>query len=1048
MSLIATLARRERAAERRRVERERASDHATADHANISAWAIRNPVPVALLFLVLTVLGVFSFTRLPVTLFPTIDIPVVTVSVADPGSAPAEVASGIAQPLESALFPVANVRHVSSTSSLGLAVVTAEFEFGTDTQRALEDVKDAVARARPDLPASATEPVVQRLDVTGLPILGYAVDAPDLSIEDLSYLVDDTLARELQSVPGVGRVDRIGGAEREITVALNPDRLASLGITAAEVSEALAVANADAPAGRATVGGRVEAVRSLAQAPTVDDLATTTLALPGGREVRLDRIATVRDGAAEAQSFARVDGRPTVAFSITRASGASDVEVAASVEARIAEIEAAQPGISIRRIDSSVEQTRGTYDSAMETLIEGAVLAVIVVLLFLRDWRATFLAAVALPLSIIPTFFVMDMLGFSLNTVSLLAITLVTGILVDDAIVEIENIVRHGAMGKPPRRAALDASAEIGLAVIAISFTIIAVFAPVSFMGGIPGQYFRQFGLTVAVAVFFSLLVARLVTPLMAAYLLRSHPHVEARDGALMRAYLRAIGWIVRHRLVTLIVGLAIFAGSIHLATLLPTGFIPTEDRSRSVFVLELPPGSRLEDTADAADAATALIAARTEVAGVFVQGGTSPTGGLDVATATVTVNYAPRGEREASQSELEAGIAADLRAVPDIRVTTVQGNGGRAFSLALVGEDGAAVSSAAERLASELRAVPQLANVTTSAALDRPELHVVPDIERAADLGIAPATIARTIRVATAGDADAALPRFASGDRRIPVRVEIDPAARSDLAVLRNLRVPTAAGATVPLASIADVRLGGGPATVERYDGERRVAVEADLAGDTPLGPAVEAANALPAVTDLPPGVRVLASGDAEIMADVFSSFAQALGAGVLMVYAVLVLLFGSFLLPIAILLTLPLSVGGAMIALWLTGKAISLPVVIGILMLFGIVTKNAIMLVDFAILEKGRGRDPAAAIVEAGHKRARPIVMTTIAMVAGMMPSALALGEGGDFRAPMAIAVIGGLVFSTFLSLLFTPAFYSLVEGGGRRVGALFARVLERRD
>ena len=543
-------------------------------------------------------------------------------------------------------------------------------------------------------------------------------------------------------------------------------------------------------------------------------------------------------------------------------------------------------------------------------------------------------------------------------------------------------------------------------------------------------------GLTVAVAVFVSLMVARLVTPLMAAYVMRPHGHEAARDGAVMRGDLRAIGWIVRHRLVTLITGLGIFAGSPYLATQLPTGFIPAEDGARSAFVLDLPPGSALEDTADAADAAALRIRAMPEVGTVFVQGGTSPTGGLDVTAATLTVGYAPRAERSRSQSEFEAAIVSALRAVPGIRVTTVQGNGGWAFSLALVGEDGARVAAAAERLAGEVGTVSELANVTTTAALDRPELHVVPDAERAADLGVSPATIARTVRVATIGDVDQALPEFGAGDRRVPGRMEVDRRVRADPGPFRALRVPTAAGGTVPPGAVAEVHLGGGPATIERYDGERRVAVEADLAGGAPLGPAVAAASALPGAAHLPAGVAILPSGDAEIMADVLTAFGQALGAGVLMVYGVLVLLFGSFLLPVSILLTLPLSLGGAMIALWLTGEAMSLPVVIGILMLFGIATKNAIMLVDFAIRERARGRDPAEAIVEAGHKRARRRD-DNHRHGGGHGAERPRPRRGGDFRA---IAVIGGLVFSTFLSLLFTPAFYALVEGGGRssRAGA----------
>jgi multidrug efflux pump subunit AcrB len=640
----------------------------------------------------------------------------------------------------------------------------------------------------------------------------------------------------------------------------------------------------------------------------------------------------------------------------------------------------------------------------------------------------------------------MDMLGFSLNLVSLLAVTLVTGILVDDAIVEIENIVRHMRMGKSAWRASLEAADEIGLAVIAISVTIIAVFAPVSFMGGIAGQYFRQFGLTVAFAVFFSLAVARLITPMMSAYLMReSGKHHEERDGFLMRGYLRVVRWTVRHSILTLLFGLLIFAGSIWSATLLPSGFLPTEDAGRSVLAVELPPGSRIEDTQAVSDRIARLIGERAEVANIFVNGGSStlPTGGGgEVRKATLTINYVEKGERDLSQQDLEKVIAADLEGEPDIRFWFMQGNGQRALSLALFGDDSAAVQSAAIRIAGAMGKLPDLANVTTSAALDRPEVQIVPLADQAAELGISTQDLSNTIRVATIGDVDASLAKFNAGDRQIPIRVELNEAAQQDLDTLSALKVTTASGAAVPLASVARIEFGRGPTTIERYDRQRRIAVEADLVGDTPLGAALEKVMALPEARDLPAGVVIQSAGDAEIMAEVFGSFAQAMGAGILMVYAVLVLLFGSFMTPIAILLSLPLSIGGAIMALAIADMAISLPVVIGILMLMGIVTKNAIMIVDFAIISQERGMTKAEAIVDAGHKRARPIIMTTIAMVAGMVPSALALGEGGEFRAPMAVAVIGGLLVSTLLSLLFVPAFYSVVDSLARRLGRLLGR------
>jgi multidrug efflux pump subunit AcrB len=686
----------------------------------------------------------------------------------------------------------------------------------------------------------------------------------------------------------------------------------------------------------------------------------------------------------------------------------------------------------------------------MDTLLEGAILAILVVLLFLGDLRATIIAAIALPLSVFPTFWAMQAFGFSLNMVSLLAITLVTGILVDDAIVEIENIVRHMRMGKSAYRAALEAADEIGLAVIAITFTIVAVFAPVSFMGGIAGQYFRQFGLTVAAAVLISLLVARLITPMMAAYFLRPHNKTD-RDGLIMRTYTRLIGWTVRHYYATLVLGFVVFALSIGSVFLLPSGFLPAEDAGRSIFALELPPGAQLGDTEVIAEKAENVIRRRPEVLYVFIDGGRilGETGGAEeVRKATLTVHYTPREERDLTQRQIEQVISADLKDIPDVRSWVVQENGQRTFTIEVTGTDNEKVIETAAQLTSESRTVPYLANVVNGAALDRPEIQITPRPVIAAELGVSTESLSDVIRIATLGDVDANLAKFNAPNRQVPIRVQLDEQARSSLQTLQNLKVKTGRGEAVPLITVADVRMGKGPSSIARYDRLRRVAIGADLVGTDALGQALSAVYELPAAKNLPPGVVLRESGDVEVMSETFQGFGYAMGAGVMMVYSVLVILFGSFLQPITILLSLPLSIGGAIFALLLTDRSISLPVFIGFLMLMGIVTKNAIMLVDFALNELRSGVPRRTAIVEAGRKRARPIVMTTIAMVGGMFPSALALGAGGEFRSPMAIAVIGGLLVSTLLSLLFVPAFFMVMDDIGRVFLWMLGRFIGPRD
>ncbi|MCH9766078.1 MAG: efflux RND transporter permease subunit [Alphaproteobacteria bacterium] len=1014
---------------------------------NISAWSIRHPVPSLVLFLVLMVLGCMSFQSLPITRFPNIDVPIVQVRVYQSGAAPSELETQVTKKIEDAISGVVDVKHITSTVTEGASLSVVEFELEVDADRALNDVKDAVARIRTDLPRTIEEPVIQRLEIEGLPILRYSAKAPHMTPEELSWFVDDVVKRELQSAKGVSAIDRIGGVNREIRIALDPDRLLAMGVTAGEVNRQVRATNVDLAGGRGEFGGREQAIRTLAGKQTVEELAATTIALQGGRKVRLDALATITDSVEEPRTFATLNGESIVAFAISRATGASETEVEISVEKHLAKVRAKHPSVELKQIDTTVNYTLGAYTSTMTTLIEGALLAILVVFIFLRDFRATLIAAIALPLSIVPAFWAIEAMGFSLNLVSLLAITIVTGILVDDAIVEIENIVRHQRMGKSAYRASLEAADEIGLAVIAITMTIIAVFVPVSFMGGIAGQYFKQFGLVVAAAVFFSLLVARLVTPMLSAYFLRDTKH-EDKEGWLLRTYTRLVGWSVDHRISTVVLGLMVFAGSVMSFYLIPSSFLPQEDTGRSLLAVELPPGSRLEDTRRVTDAITRRVSKQPQVESVMVSGGTLLGGGSEPRMATLVINFIAKEKRDLSQDALRSIISADLYAVPDIRFWFLQDDGQRQFQLVVSGRNAADVNSVGAALTSQAKRLPELVNVVSTAELDRPELRVYPKTDVAAELGVTTEAISEAVRIATIGDISANLAKFDVGDRQVPIRVQLKEAARENRQLIENIRVGTASGKTVPLTTVARFELDQGPTSIDRYDRTRRVILGADLIGNTPLGDAMQKVLALPAATNLPPGIEIKEFGAAEIMGEVFESFAAAMGAGIMMVYAVLVLLFSSFLHPITILFSLPLSIGGAIIALAITQNPVSLPVVIGILMLMGIVTKNAIMLVDFAVEEIARGVPHREAIVDAGRKRARPIVMTTIAMVGGMLPSALAVGSGGEFRAPMAIAVIGGLISSTVLSLVFVPAVFALLDDVSGAVWKFFSRFVGPTD
>lgn len=1008
---------------------------------NISAWSIRRPVPALVLFMVLMTVGIMSFKALPITRFPNIDVPIIQAQITQAGAAPSELETQVTKLVEDGIAGITGVKHISSTITEGVSQTMVEFRLEVDVDRALTDVKDAISRVRADLPRTIDEPIIQRIEIEGLPIVSYGAFSPGKTPEELSWFVDDVVKRRLQGVKGVSAIDRVGGVTREIHVSLDPDRLLAYGITAGDVNHQLRATNVDLAGGRGEIGGREQAIRTLAGKETVEGLAATKVSLPGNRDVRLDQLGTVTDTFEEPRTFALVDGRPAVAFQISRSKGSSDTVVEREVAAEVARIQADHPDVELREIDNTVNYTMRAYHSTMKMLMEGAALAIAVVFIFLRDWRATVIAAIALPLSIIPAYWAMDVLGFSLNLVSLLAITIVIGILVDDAIVEIENIVRHMRMGKSAYRSALEAADEIGLAVIAITTTIIAVFVPVSFMGGIAGQYFKQFGLVVAFAVFFSLLVARLITPLLAAYFLRNTHH-EDKEGWLLKRYTRLVAWSVRHRIITFILGMLIFAGSVTSFFLLPNGFLPVEDSGRILLAVELPPGTRMQETEALTGKIAKQIDEREDVASVYVVGGLILGSGREVRNGTLIINLTPGENRKLKQAAIQEEIGKSLQNLPDMRFWFLQDNGQRQVQMVVAGRDGDVVDKVAADLTSQAKTIPSLVNVVSTAELDRPELRIRPKDDLAAELGVSTEAISQAVRIATIGDIGANLAKFDVGERQVPIRVQLREGARERIDFLRALKVPTAGGTPVPLSTVADFEFSQGPTSIDRYDRERRVLLGADLRGTEPLGDAINAILEQPAAKALPKGITLKQFGDAEVMTEVFESFAVAMGAGIMMVYAVLVLLFSSFLQPITILFSLPLSIGGAIVALALTGNPISLPVVIGILMLMGIVTKNAIMLVDFAVEEIRSGVPRLEAIVDAGRKRARPIIMTTIAMIGGMTPLALALDSGGEFRAPMAIAVIGGLASSTLLSLIFVPAVFVLIDDLASFIWRVFSR------
>ena len=1023
---------------------------------NVSTWSIKNPIPAVMLFFLLTVAGLFSFSSMKIQQFPDIELPTVLVTASLPGASPSQLENDVARKIENSLATLQQLKHIYTKIQDGVVSITVEFNLEKDTQEAVDDVRSAVSRVRADLPTDLRDPVINKLELSGAPVLAYTIASTAFDEEGLSWYVDDTITKTLLNVKGVGAVSRVGGVTRQVVVELDPLTMQALGVSALDVSRQLRNTQLEAAGGRADLGLGEQPLRTIATVENANQLKEISITLSNGRRVQLPEIATISDTVADRRSAALLNGQEVVGFEITRSKGASEVDVGKGVADALANLKTQRPDLTIVEAFNFVEPVKDDFDSSMKMLYEGAFLAVVVVWFFLRDWRATFVSAVALPLSVIPAFAGMYFLGFSLNVVSLLAMSLVVGILVDDAIVEVENIVRHLRMGKSPLDAAREAADEIGLAVIATTFTLIAVFLPTAFMSGIAGKFFKQFGWTSALAVFASLVVARMLTPMMAAYMLKSAGHESEKNepGKMMTRYLNWVRWALGHRLITCIAAGAFFVGSVMLIPLLPTGFIPPDDLSQTQVYIELQPGSTFEQTRKAAERARELISEVKYVRSVYTTigggaAGTDPfvmSGQGEVRKATLTVLLDPRGEREVRKQVTETEMREALSNLPGVRYKVGLGASGEKYVLVLSGEDGEALSKAASEVERDLRTIPGLGSIASSAALVRPEVWIKPDFAKAADLGVSTAAMGETLRVATVGDYDAALPKLNLSQRQVPIVVRLEDEARKDLFILERLAVPSSKPgvASVPLNQVATLGINAGPSVIDRYDRARNVNFEIELQGQ-PLGDVAAAVQQLPSIRNLPPGVAQRNIGDAEVMGELFASFGLAMLTGVLCIFVVLVLLFKDFLQPVTILAALPLSLGGAFVGLLIAGKSFSMPSLIGLIMLMGIATKNSILLVEYAIVARNeKGMSRLDAVLDACHKRAQPIIMTTIAMAAGMLPIAIGTGDADtSFRSPMAIAVIGGLMTSTFLSLLVIPVVYTLMDDFEHGLKRLFLNI-----
>ncbi|MEA3008728.1 MAG: hypothetical protein QOJ91_420 [Sphingomonadales bacterium] len=1004
---------------------------------NISAWAIRNPVIPLVLFTFLLAMGLAAFMRMDVNLNPDVSIPGASVSISQPGAAPPELEIQITRRVEAAVRGIEGVTEINSFIREGNSTTSIDFEIGTPIDRAVTDVRDAVARIRGDLPDGILEPQVQREENDDYPVVYMSAESTAMTVEQLSWFIDDTINRRLMGVEGVSIVSRTGGVSREIRVELDPVRMQSQGVSAAQVNQQLRAINMNAAGGRAEIAGSEQSVRVLGSALTAHDLGETQLSIGGGRSVRLNSIASVRDQWAEQTSYGVQNGRQVVSFMVQKAKGYSDLTVYNDVMKQLKDLQKEDPRVSYTLLFTPVQYIKGQYDSSMRALVEGALLAVVVVLLFLRDWRATLISAIAIPLSAIPAFWFMDMLGFTLNMVTLLSLSLVAGVLVDDAIVEIENIVRHMRMGKSAYQASIDAADEIGLPVVATTFSIVAVFLPVAMMSGIIGQYFISFGLTIVITVLISLAVARMITPMIAAYFLKAHGQAKHGEGWLMDKYIGLLRWTLRNRWKAVIIGALCFAAQVGVFIMLPKAFQPDTDEDTVQVAIEMPPGSTLDQTRSVADRAATLVRGQSDVESAFES--------VRAGNSTIYVSLKDRGEgRERTSTDFQRQVGPLLQGIADARVTFRAQNsiGGRPVAVLLSGSDPVKLQQAAMRLVEEMRHRPELVSPRIAGDMRRPEITITPRLNLMADMGVTTAAMSQAIRTATQGEIDQASARFSLSDRQVPIRVALQEDSRRNLSTIENMPVPTTTGASVPLKVVASIGFGAGPAQIQRFNQERRILIGADLKPGVVDKDAI--IDQLPILKNLPEGVERARSGQQREEAKLMSEFMGALISGTFLVFAVLVLLYKRLMAPFVNMGSLLLAPLGGFIALWVSGLAVSMPVLIGILMLFGIVAKNSILLLDFTIVEMAKGVPKDEAIVDAGHKRAQPIIMTTMAMVAGMVPTALSLEGDSSWRAPMAVVVIGGLLLSTLLTLVLVPASFSLADSFEKWLAPKFGRII----
>ena len=1032
--------------------------------------AIKRPVFLTMVTVALIVMGLLGYSRMKTELFPSVDFPVVTVSTVYPGAGPEQVENQITTVIEEAVNSISGIKHITSTSQEGLSIVVIQFDLNIKSINASQDVREKIGAIINKLPSDAKDPLVQRIDQGAAPILSMVVSSPSRNQQDLTEYIKRNVKPAFENVTGVGKVELLGGSERQINIKVNLQKLNGYGISIQDLGQKIQFGNMEYPGGRINEGQRELLVRTMGRYKSAEELQNIIVKNVGSKFVRLSDVAEVEDGTIEVRSYSSFDGEPAIALQIIKQSDANTVEAAKLVEKALEKLrEGLAPDVKIKVVDDTSVFIENSVRQVEDDIVIGGILAVLIIFLFLANGASTFISALAIPTSIIGTFGFMYFFGFSLNFMTLLALSLSVGLLIDDAIVIIENIYRHLALGEKKSEAALKATAEIGLAVLATTFTIVAVFVPVATMQGIVGRFFFPFGITVAIAVIISLFVAFTLTPMMSAKLLDKEEHLTP-DGpfwkrplyyfnhffdSFNRLYQNALAWSLNHKLVIVIVASLAFFGSFFIAGKLGSEFVPNQDQGKLSITVKAPPGSSLEYTKQNANMISERIRKNyPEVSSALVTIGSA---NQPVNIASVTVYLKPKSEREKNNQldvfNLIFKMRNEMKDISGIQLwyglPSNVGPPQKPLQISVQGPDLNITKGIAEKVYKIFENTPGVVDIESSYEESKPEIQVRLKRDVATEAGIDVFAVAQTVQSFIDG---VKVSDFQEGDQQYEVRVQLRPEDRTSLDQISQLMVKSkkknAAGVDmmIPLSTVATITEGSGPSKITRYDRQRQVAISANLAG-TYLGNANSAITAeidkMKANKEVAPGYFAGTIGMADQMAESFGYMVTALLLGIVFIYLVLASQFESYIHPISIMMSLPLSMIGAFLGLLIGGSSISIMSLIGIIMLFGLVTKNAILLIDFTNQLRREGYSRTEALLKAGPIRLRPILMTTLAMIFGMLPVALALGEGSESRAPLGQAVIGGVITSTVLTLIVVPVIYILLEDFAAFLGRVFGKI-----